>query len=232
MLHPQRIEGLDKAVDGLRGLPRCAEHQVDRDVPEARRLRHPHAFLRLRKAVPAAQCLQLAVRGGLHPHRDAVKAPFPQRLQLGKGHGGGVCLQRDLAFRLHRKVPPHRGQNLQKSLSQQHRRAAAKVDAVHRLPRCGGRFHRPHRRPHILLRQLLAVGQRVEVAVGALGKTERDMDIDSQHPQILLFPFWLCSYYSAFSPDSPAPVRAAKEARPRLSIRQVRALFSKGCLET
>lgn len=107
------------------------------------RLRHPHAFLRLDKAVPAAQCLQLAVRGGLHPHRDAVKAPFPQRLRWAKVMAAGFASSVILAFRLHRKVPPHRGQNLQKSLSQQHRRAAAKVDAVHRLPRCGGRFHRP-----------------------------------------------------------------------------------------
>ena len=102
----------------------------------------------------------------------------------GVGAGGvGIALDRDLAGQAHVAVELQRVEDVGDAVgSVEAGRAAAEVDAVHLvgLDRRRRLLQMGEQGVLVLRHQMLAAGERIEVAVAALACAEGDMDIDSK----------------------------------------------------
>ena len=114
---------------------------------------------------------------------DAIDALLAQELEGVRAGGVGVALDRDLAVHAHVAVELEGVEDVGDPVGPvEAGRAAAEVEAVHLISLDRGRrfLQMGKQRPLILRHQMLAAGERIEVAVAALARAEGDMDIDSQ----------------------------------------------------
>ena len=181
MLRRQRHGIRQRALPALHGLPRQAVDQVETQVGQLRPPGRRHRLLHLLIGVDPADAPQQRVIGGLHPQRQTVEPGPPQGAQCFPVPGAvGISLQRDLRVPDHVVPPLHRLQKpRQPGRPQIAGSAAAEVHRVHLHPGGAGRhlLQMPQQRRRVGVHFFLAVGQRVKIAVGALGLAEWNVDI-------------------------------------------------------
>ena len=184
MLRPQRHGVRQRPLPVLHGLPRQAVDQIQTQICELRLPRRHHRLLHLLIGVYPPDAPQQGVVGGLHAEGQTVEARPPQLPQLLPVPGAvGIGLQRDLRVPCHVVPPKHRLQDTAKPRRTQIAgRAAAEIHRIHLHPGGAGRYllQMAQQRRRVGVHLLLAVGQRVEVAIGALGLAEGDVDIQPQ----------------------------------------------------
>ena len=168
----------------LQGLVRQTVDQVQADVVQPGLAAGGHGVLHLLPGVNPAQPPQGLVIRGLHPQGDAVEARPAQGPQSPPVPGAvGVGLQGDL-----RPVPDpalllHGFQQGNKPLvAQIAGGAAAEIDGVHPVVlHLGGHLGDvPGQGRGIGVHLLLAMGQGVKIAIGALGLAEGNVQIQAQ----------------------------------------------------
>ena len=173
-------QGVRPVVLGLAGQ---TVHQIQADVVKAGVSGILKCLLGLLEIVPAADQLQQAVVRGLHADGQAVDPLLPQQLQGGGADAVRVALHCDLRIQPHIAVELQLVQNIGDPVRPvEAGGAAAEVDAVHLVVSdgVGGLLDVLQQRLLILRHQVVAVLQRVKVAVAALTGAEGDMDVDSQ----------------------------------------------------
>ena len=185
MLRSQGHGVRQRPLPVLHGLVRQTVDQVQTEIFDLRLPRRRHRLLHLLIGVYPPDAPQQRVIGGLHPQRQPVESRSPQLPQLAPVAGAvRIGLQRDLRASGHVVPPQHR---LQKACQSGHAQiaggAAAEIHRVHLHTGSAGRhlLQMPHQRRGVGVHLLLAVGQGVKIAVGALGLAERDVDIQPQH---------------------------------------------------
>ena len=173
----------------LHGLPRQAVNEVQTHVREFGPPAGGHGLLHLLPCVDAAQGPETGVVRGLDPQGDAVEARPPQRPEgLPVSGAVGVGLQCDLGVGIDVIVLLYGFQQLRQPLLPQIAGgAAAKVHRVHRmLRRLRGHLDQVALQcRRVGVHAILPPGEGVEVAVGAFGPAEGDVQIQPQRMRLL-----------------------------------------------
>ena len=190
----------DAAAQVIKCLPRQSVHEVDADIPKARRARRVKCLLRLRSCVDAPDAIEERIVKALYAEAEAVRPRRAKCAEVCRIHGAGVCL--DGAF--HRRSR-RRAECLQQSREERRgqcrRRAAAHVDGRRRTPPCTKRRHfaqdlcRQRRRIVLHLRRMLRGRNGDEVAVCTFFHAIGDVDVDA--PRLALCPACVSRQFSA-----------------------------------
>ncbi len=131
--------------------------------------------------MPPSQQTKLAVIGRLHSQREAVAACRRKGGQHVVQIVAGIGFQRDFGVVRHRKQTACGfGDTKQPFASQQRRRSAAEVHRVRELAGgCCPVCHGANQRLGIVVHLKCSGRQRIEVAVGAFGQAERNVQIQT-----------------------------------------------------
>ena len=188
-----QIEGaLDVSRRRLDCLVRNPEHEVERDVGEARRARGAEGALGVAARVHPVELLQRRIVEGLDADADAVHARFSQRAEALGLRSTRVRLERDLAIRRQVERRGDEVQNAPRLFRREQRGRAAAEEYRGDLPAferelldAASRFL--HQRVRVAARPVLArvaffqqgvEGVGVEIAIPALGDAEGDVDVE------------------------------------------------------
>ena len=132
MHRPQLRREPDGAEHLLHRLVGQAEHEIQREVPEARLPDDLHRLRCLFRCMGAPQIPQLGRACRLQSHGDAVEAPLPEGSCHFGGDGDGVGLQGDLGVRGEVIPLPDALQHGTEPVRTQHGGGAApEIDSIH-----------------------------------------------------------------------------------------------------
>ena len=190
----------DAAAQVIKCLPRQAVHEVDADIPKARRARRVKCLRRLRSCVDTPDAIEERIVKALYTEAEAVRARRAECAEICRVHGAGIRL--DGAFLRHSR---RRAERLQQSREERRgqcrRRAAAHVDGRRRAPPGTKRRHfaqdlcRQRRRIVLHLRRMRRGRDGDEVAVCTFFHAIGDVDVDA--PRLALCPACVSRQFSA-----------------------------------
>ena len=138
--------------------------------------------------MPSAQHAQFVIVRRLHANRQAIHARIFEHAQKLIGHRVWIAFYRDLGIRQDGKPLAQTVQHARQALSsQKRRRTAAEIDGIS-LP--SGKLRRklvrmPKQCLDIVIHLALLSCEGIKIAVTALGRAERDVNIKSEltlHP--------------------------------------------------
>ena len=173
-------DALDVPLPCLHALVGQTVHQVRAEVVKSSLLNRRQRCERLRRTVPPTQHAQLGVVQRLHAQADAVYACLPEGRKALDGGVVGVHLCRDLRARCDGEGVDDRRQEACHLGWREHGRCAAAQE--HRVHRGVFEGFSPNanlalQRREVGWQQVVDAGVGVEVAVGALGLAEGDVDV-------------------------------------------------------
>ena len=180
-----KIHGVGQSFFPLvHGLFRQTVDEIQTDVFEAGLASGGHGVLRLLPGVDAADGAEHFVVGGLHAQGKTVEPRPTQALKGFFVSGGiGVGLQGDLGVLIHLIELFHAGQQTAEPVGAQIAGgAAAEIDRVHQVAGGLGSDLRQMtlQRAAVGIHVRLGAGERVEIAVGAFGAAEGNVEVQTQ----------------------------------------------------
>ena len=190
----------DAAAQVIKGLPRQSVHEVDADIPKARRTRRVKCLRRLHSGVDAPDAAKERIVKALYTEAETVRPRRAECAEVRCVHGTGIRL--DTAFhRNSRRRAECLQQSREERRGQCRRRAAAHVDGRRRAPPGTKRRYfaqdlcRQRRRIVLHLRRMLRGWDGDEVAVCTFFHAIGDVDVDA--PRLPLCPACVSRQFSA-----------------------------------